>query len=224
MCTRTCARFIYNCMNYICLQMHQMLVYLATCPLWTPMSVSRVLSPFLVCCSVLQNICSEHFFLPFLSLLTAEVLNLYTFACTHTLTNALTYTHTHTHTHTYTDIHSYIHTDIHSYIHTNIQTYIHTYIHTDIQASIQTNIHAKNHIYVQTYIHKYMHACVTYIYSHTHIQISVQARTHTRTKKCICVFSQQIILHILSRALSRRGGGLGSRPIFKKFNEPYAPS
>jgi len=22
----------------------------------------------------------------------------------------------------------------------------------------------------------------------------------------------------------RRGGGLGSRPIFKKFNEPYAPS
>jgi len=24
--------------------------------------------------------------------------------------------------------------------------------------------------------------------------------------------------------VSRRGGGLGSRPIFKKFNEPYAPS
>jgi len=24
--------------------------------------------------------------------------------------------------------------------------------------------------------------------------------------------------------IAMRGGGLGSRPIFKKFNEPYAPS
>jgi len=28
----------------------------------------------------------------------------------------------------------------------------------------------------------------------------------------------------LSVGCRARGGGLGSRPIFKKFNEPYAPS
>jgi len=138
-CTRTCARFIYNCMNYICLQMHQILVYLGTCPLFTPMSVVHVLSPFLVRCSVLQNICSEHFFWPFLSFLTAEVLNLYTFTRTLTLTNALTYTHTHTHTHT--NIQTYIHTYIQTYRHTCIQTYIHTYVQTYRHTDIHTDKH-----------------------------------------------------------------------------------
>ena len=33
-----------------------------------------------------------------------------------------------------------------------------------------------------------------------------------------------ITLVLIYQQQATRGGGLGSRPIFKKFNEPYAPS
>ena len=48
--------------------------------------------------------------------------------------------------------------------------------------------------------------------------ICARANSHTR-KENICL---EIVCRLVT--LVRRGGGLGSRPIFKKFNEPYAPS
>ena len=52
---------------------------------------------------------------------------------------------------------------------------------------------------------------VTYILP-THVP-----STHTYAASLVAAAS---VIH----CMARRGGGLGSRPIFKKFNEPYAPS
>ena len=59
--------------------------------------------------------------------------------------------------------------------------------------------HSEN-IYGYAFVRKYMRMHV-YIYIYIYI-LTVTAAIH----------------------VSRRGGGLGSSTIFKKFNEPYAPS
>ena len=46
---------------------------------------------------------------------------------------------------------------------------------------------------------------------------------------CVSIYVDDIYIYIYQCYIwlyshGRRGGGLGSRPIFKKFNEPYAPS
>ena len=55
-------------------------------------------------------------------------------------------------------------------------------------------------------------------------KVSVHHTTHGRMyrrKQCHCIVCHH---HIVWRGVYRRGGGLGSSTIFKKFNEPYAPS
>jgi len=64
--------------------------------------------------------------------------------------------------------------------------------------------------YIYIYIHMYVYI-YKYIYTHTHIYIYIYIYIH--------ISSPLNILYI-----TRRGGGLGSSTIFKKFNEPYAPS
>ena len=54
----------------------------------------------------------------------------------------------------------------------------------------------------------YMHAICIYIYTHI-AHVCIYTSSTATTKLC---------------ALVARGGGLGSRPIFKKFHETYAPS
>jgi len=47
--------------------------------------------------------------------------------------------------------------------------------------------------------------------------------TRREEEQCRDEISQKVVVDSF-HILQRRGGGLGSRPIFKKINEPYAPS
>jgi len=65
------------------------------------------------------------------------------------------------------------------------------------------------HIYILTFENRIVMLCVyisIYINIHIHIYIHIYMLTFENLTK-----------H------ESRGGGLGSRTIFKKFNEPYAP-
>ena len=61
-------------------------------------------------------------------------------------------------------------------------------------------------------IHVYIYTYNVYMHTHTHIHIYIYAYIHTYMYAC------------LYASIMMRGGGLGSRPIFKKFHETYAPS
>ena len=86
---------------------------------------------------------------------------------------------------------------------------------------IVTSHCTSRHISLHTKSHRTAHR-TAYIDSHCtdrHIALHTQSHraAHTVTPHCIH-------RHLSAYILTSRGGGLGSRPIFKKFNEPYAPS
>ena len=47
---------------------------------------------------------------------------------------------------------------------------------------------------------------------------------HTSFYVSLCFFSSSALHTFFCPPYYTRGGGLGSRPIFKKFHETYAPS
>jgi len=103
--------------------------------------------------------------------------------------------------------------------------YEHAYIHTDTwnarvvcRDTVQSRTEPTRYLYIiyllYTYVcmslHMYvcMYVWLIHTYTPTYVWASIYTYIH-RWKAC---------------AICRRGGGLGSRPIFKKINEPYAPS
>jgi len=56
-----------------------------------------------------------------------------------------------------------------------------------------------------------------------HSEIHPQA-FHSEAHVCDMLAATQAFLNEMSVNETPRGGGLGSSTIFKKFNEPYAPS
>ena len=84
-------------------------------------------------------------------------------------------------------------------------TYTHTHTHTYTR---------KYHAHTQT--HARTHTC-----THAHAHAYTLSLTHTRLNRYMYTFMYTYDKFCMDWM---RGGGLGSRPIFKKFNEPYAPS
>jgi len=72
------------------------------------------------------------------------------------------------------------------------------------------------HIYVYTYIYMYMYMYqYIYIYTYTYIYVNTYIFTGVRR----CAYTYRDIDKTVQGPL--KGGGLGSRPIFKKFHETY---
>jgi len=67
--------------------------------------------------------------------------------------------------------------------------------------------------------HGYQFWYHTHIHAHTQKQACVCTHIHT----CMAIIEYHELITTNTKDMMR-GGGLGSRPIFKKFNEPYAPS
>ena len=109
---------------------------------------------------------------------------------------------------------------MHSIEYTNICMYVYSeaitthqarniYIHTDCKYAY-THIHARTRTTI-SHVNRYMYVCIN-IHVCTHIYI-YKTLIHTTILE-----SQH------EHPGDARGGGLGSSTIFKKFNEPYAPS
>jgi len=77
------------------------------------------------------------------------------------------------------------------------------------------------HIFVYAYIHineyKWIDSSLPLAWSQISINISIHSYIY------LCIYTYKCICNIGILACTR-GGGLGSRPIFKKFHETYAPS
>ena len=89
--------------------------------------------------------------------------------------------------------------------------------------------HTQSNKYIYMYLYMYMWIC---IYIYICVCMSEQALFVTRRNRvfrCMCRLARGRTLKmswwvLLELHMMRRGGGLGSSTIFKKFNEPYAPS
>jgi len=158
--------------------------------------------------------------------------------------------HTHTHTHTHTQTHTYTsslreqhesvgrvcsHTHIHTHTHTHAQlpldkntsrwgVYVHT--HTCcLRAHTHTPTLRQRHesvgrLYTLTHTHTHTH-------THTYIPLPADnnsSRWGEHVHRKLNVHITNTYSYLPMQCVTRRGGGLGSSTIFKKFNEPYAPS
>jgi len=86
------------------------------------------------------------------------------------------------------------------------------YSHTRTHARTHAHTHVHTHAHARTCTDAQTHSLSLSVY-YIHIYTLTHARTHTYTR------SQDF-----QECFTWRGGGLGSSTIFKKFNEPYAPS
>ena len=80
---------------------------------------------------------------------------------------------------------------------------------THVYEPYNTHDWVRSHTYTSEFTCTYM-SHVTYIHE--------SCRVHT------CIVSHMYANKARVTIIKRRGGGLGSSTIFKKFNEPYAPS
>ena len=106
------------------------------------------------------------------------------------------------------------------------------------------------HIQIHIFIYSVLLYIYVYVYMYIHIHTPTYKLIHQATgwRRLIGSPKLQIIFHKIATKyrsllwkmtyknkgsyessppfsiLRARGGGLGSRPVFKKFNEPYAPS
>ena len=115
-------------------------------------------------------------------------------------------------------------------------------VHMNTHSAVFINTNWGNvHVYITCMIHetstsvctictytrkKWMYS-LQYIWTHA-VDIRIGCMNtngicHHNLEECTCVH-YVYPLHVFVRVHERRGSGLGSRPIFKKFNEPYAPS
>jgi len=109
----------------------------------------------------------------------------------------------------------------------NTQTYTQTHTHTRKHNGLEDERNHLNPLPFTTTPRptpQTLFSC-TFAHPHTHtpaIQIQLHPpHLHPRPTSPTPTPTHQ---HHLQRRHGMRGGGLGSRPIFKKFNEPYAPS
>ena len=127
--------------------------------------------------------------------------------CARVCLSGYMYIHTHTHSHSFLGgdaggglIDQHLLQQIQQHrVGNDLFEFPHLNVHHNIETKypIQYICIANNSIYV--YTHKYI-----YVYTRT-------------CNICVNKFNS-------AKSGMQRGGGLGSRPIFKKFNEPYAPS
>jgi len=71
---------------------------------------------------------------------------------------------------------------------------------------------------VRVHISMCVHLCSVYS------SIMSTGPIHNFPRTCTHLCLRHVPIPYAPYSIHRRGGGLGSRPIFKKFNEPYAPS
>jgi len=153
------------------------------------------------------------------------------------------YTYMYTHIHTYINIHIYIYMYIHQKRHTNIVLYAKRDVFVHIYRS-KTFVFWYAYVWLDTMfviLFQCLHVSFVCLFWRVHVSFDtvfvclfwrihisfdfwcshVSFDTHPQPHAC------DACMHAIPPFFVRllwRGGGLGSSTIFKKFNEPYAPS
>jgi len=160
--------------------------------------------------------------------------------CIHMAVHA--HTQTYTHTHTCARAHTHTHTNIHTPARAHTHTHKHKHTHTHTHTNTQTHTHKHKNTHIHTHTHTHTHTHLWYIYMACRFksgsmcrvmkvpEIDAHRTAAAQGDAWVCMHAQKHTQYKNTHNIRsyqypwRRGGGLGSSTIFKKFNEPYAPS